>query len=126
LPSKLIVVIVLLAANIIVNLTTKSYLSSVLGALLIYFMVRGSHSARAIGIWGSVLGLGLLTFEVIRAANAIGFGNFTGLIWALVAIGVVSSVFTIWTLTRRDVIDWFDEKNGARVGRGDNEPPRYV
>lgn len=125
-PAKLYVVIVLLAANVIVNLIERSFLSAILGVLLIAFIVKASHTARTIGIWISVAGLALLAYTVIDLGRMLGFGNFTALIWLIIALGVISSGFTIWALTRSDVVEWFDSAHGAGTARNDNEPPRYV
>lgn len=127
-PGKLIAVIVLMGIGVGLNLATQSWLSAILGGLLIAFLVRGSHTARAIAIWLTVLGLGGLAFMLIQAASAVGLSNLPVLVWIAVGFGVVNAAYNLWALTREDVVAWMDERGGGGGGgRGDKgNVPKYV
>ena len=126
-PGKLIAVIVLLGINVVLNLATKSWFGAVLGGALIAALVRGSHNARGIGIGLSALGLGFTVFTAATGANAVSGTELAPLFWSLIAFSAAQGGYTIWALTRADVIDWMDQRHGAGArGASSDEPPRYV
>ncbi|MFO0746323.1 MAG: hypothetical protein U1F43_11700 [Myxococcota bacterium] len=102
-PAKLILVIVFLAMSIAMNLITESWVAAGLSGLLLYSLVRGSHTARSIAIGLSVLGLVVAGILTIQVAIRSGFAYAPFTLSVTLGIGLANGVYTIWALTRPDV-----------------------
>ena len=100
-PTKLKVLLVLMAISVGLDLLTGKWFAAVINGLLALGVLKGSEGTRVIvmvlaglGLVGSVV-MGLLSMAVL------------GILGVLVAaIGAGQSGFTLWCLMQGDVQDW--------------------
>ncbi len=126
-PGKLKIVLGIYAINVVLNILNSSWISAVIGVLVMAFLFKGSDTMRKVVIVFAVLGLvfsvlGLLGIGALLAvASAAGAtGGMGDVIIALASIifGIVGSIYTIWALTRPDVKDWMLAKASGAAAAG--------
>jgi hypothetical protein len=100
-PTKLKVLLVLMAISVGLDLLTGKWFAAVINGLLALGVLKGSEGTRVIvmvlaglGLVGSVL-MGLLSMAMLGI-----LGMFAA------AIGAGQSAFTLWCLMQGDVQDW--------------------
>lgn len=128
-PGKLKVVLGIYAINVVLNILNSSWISAVIGVLIMAFLFKGSDTMRKVVIVFAVIGLvfsvlGLLGIGALLAVLSAAGGESTGgmgdVIIALASIvfGLVGSIYTIWALTRPDVKDWMIAKASGAAAAG--------
>ena len=113
-PTKLIVLLALMAVSVGTNLFTGRFLAAIIGGLLIAGVFSGSDSVRKLLIVLAWIGIafGVVGLVMLVLAGASGLGGalaFFGLIG--IAYAVACNGFFVWCLAQDDVRDWMFRKS---------------
>ncbi len=110
-PGKLKIVMGLYAISVVLNIINQGWIAAVIGILIIAGLLKGNNVVRIVVIVLSVLGLVVYVLGALGLAAILAVGVGDALLPLLsIVFGLVSSIFTIYALTRQDVKDWMLNK----------------
>jgi len=124
-PSKLVVLVVLLSVNLLVSLgqvamdgVGLNIVGLLLNAFLLWGVLSGKEGVRAFLIGASWIGLFFSLFGLVGAFLMMStlIGAIAGLITLVsVTIGIVRCGYTIWCLNQPEVQSWMFKKSTGQV-----------
>jgi hypothetical protein len=103
-PSKVKILLVLMALSVGLNLISGKWFSAIIGVLLALGVVKGSEGTRVI-----VMGLSALGF-IFSALVLLG-GLLSPVFFVAGALGAAQSGFTVWCLMSAEVQDWMYKRS---------------
>ncbi len=114
-PTKLKVLVGLMGLSIALNIASQSWISVIIGGLLLFGVLKGSEGVRNILMFFAVIGLLFGVFAMVTTgALLIASGGLAGIV-ARGGLGVSmdESAFLLWCLSQKDVQMWMFHRSSG-------------
>ena len=129
-PVKLLAALLLLALNLLVDLsfiadgvgvTTATYVRVALGLFLIAGLIRGSEAARTFALFVAVLNLlaGTLLLFQYGSSLSLAAALFGVKIYFMIATPFVFGGYLLWCMNQEDVKTWLYKRAYGKLGGAD-------
>ena len=129
-PVKLLAALILLALNLLVDLSfiadgvgvsTATYVRVALGLFLIAGLIRGSEAARTFALFVAVLNLlaGTLLLFQYGSSLSLAAALFGVKIYFMIATPFVFGGYLLWCMKQEDVKTWLYKRAYGKLGGAD-------
>lgn len=129
-PVKLLAALILLALNLLVDLSTiadgvavstATYVRVALGLFLIAGLIRGSEAARTLALFVAVINLlaGALLLFQYGSSLSIAAALFGIKIYFMIAAPFVFGAYLLWCMKQEDVKTWLYKRAYGKLGGTD-------
>jgi hypothetical protein len=108
-PTKLKVLVALMALSIVLDVVNESWVMAVLHALLLLGVIRGNEGVRTLLMLLATIGLLAGGFVLVVAVIALTAGGALGTAVAALfggAVGLGQAAYMLWCLRQADVQTW--------------------
>ena len=116
-PNKLKALVGAMGLSIALNVVAQSWVSVVLGVLLLFGVLKGSEGVRNILMFLAVLSLLFGAFAMVTtSAMLLASGGLLGLV-GLGGLGVsmAQNAFLLWCLSQQDVQMWMFQRSSGEM-----------